>query len=148
MTKLKTFTIFALLLILSLPAYSLDKSDLNAKKMKKITGEILDIFVNGNSDDLRKYISIEWLNDKEVRVKDYKINNYSPKFYDIHYSGGDITVATIGGNEWMHLVIFKFTNERGTYRVVPRGFAEASKDYIDPWWYVSSYICSKKDEDK
>ena len=148
MTKFKTITIFfALLIFLSLPAYSLDKSDLNPKKMKGITSDILDIFVDGNSDNLRKYISVEWLDEKNINVKNYKINNYSPKFYEILYAGGDICVATIGGDEWMHLLIFKFTNERGTYRVVPRGFAESSKEYIDPWWHVSSYIGEKKDKD-
>lgn len=147
MTKLKSI-VFLLLLILSLPAFSFDKADLNPKKMKSITSDILDIFISGKSDVLRKHISREWLDEKNVDVREYKINNYSPKFYDIHYSGGDICVATIGGDSWSHLLVFKFTNERGTYRVVPRGFAEASKDYIDPWWYVSSYICSKKDEDR
>jgi hypothetical protein len=147
MNKLRTITIFALLLIFSLPAYSIDKSGLNEKKMKKVTSEILDIFMDGNSDNLRKYISREWLDEKNVDIREYKINNYSPKFYDIHYAGGDICVATIGGNEWLHLVIFKFTNERGIYSVVPRGFAEASNDYIDPWWYVSPYISESKEKD-
>lgn len=148
MTKLKMTVILSLLLLLSLPAFSYDKGDLNPKKMKNITTDILDIFVSGKSDDLKKYISREWLDEKNVNIGEYKINNYSPKFYNIHYAGGDICVATIGGENWSHLVIFKFTNELGTYRVVPRGFAEASKDYIDPWWYVKSYICSEKDEDK
>ncbi len=148
MHKLKTISIFVLLLVFSLPAYSLNKSDLNPARMKQITSEILDIFVKGNSDDLRKYISHEWLKEKEISVKNYSINNYSPTFYDIHYAGSDICVATIGGDTWMHLVIFKFTNEMGTYRVVPRGFAESSKEYIDPWWYVSSYISESKDKDK
>jgi hypothetical protein len=147
MNKLRTITIYALLLILSIPAFSIDKSGLNEKKMKKVTGEILDIFMDGNSDNLRKYISHEWLDEKDIDIRKYKINNYSPKFYDIHYAGGDICVATIGGESWLHLVIFKFTNERGIYRVVPRGFAEASKDYIDPWWYVSPYVSESKDKD-
>ena len=124
------------------------KSDLNAEKMKRITGDILDIFVNGKSDNLRKYISRDWIREKDINVQDYQINNYSPKYYDIHYAGGNISVATIGGDGWMHLVIFKFTNELGTYRVVPRGFADSNKEYIDPWWHVSSYIDKSMDEDK
>ncbi len=131
-----------------MPAYSIDKTDLNPAKMKKITTEILDLFVSGKSDDLRKYISRDWLSEKEIDVSKYSINNYSPTHYDIHYAGGDITVATIGGDTWMHLIIFKFTNEMGTYRVVPHGFAEANKEYIDPWWYVSAYITESKNEDK
>jgi len=154
MIKLKTLLIFLLAVILSgaevlsIPSAASGKADLNPEKMKKITGDILDIFVNGKSDNLRKYISRDWLREKDIDVQDYSINNYSPKHYDIHYAGGDICVATISGEGWMHLVIFKFTNETGTYRVVPRGFAEASKEYIDPWWYVSSYIDKKQDEDK
>ncbi len=148
MNKRRTFTIFILLIFLSLPVYSISKTGLNEKKMKNITSEILDIFMNGKTDNLRKYISLEWLDKKNVDVREYKINNYSPKFYDVLYAGGDICAATIGGDDWIHLLIFKFTNENGTYRIVPRGFAEASNDYIDPWWEVSPYICSKKDEDK
>ena len=148
MTKFKTVFILALLLLLSIPAYSYDKADLNPKKMRSVTTDILDLFVSGKSDDLRKYISRDWLSEKEIDVNKYSINNYSPTFYDIHYTGGDIAVATIGGDSWMHLVIFKFTNESGTYRVIPHGFAEASKDYIDPWWYVASYITDEHNKDK
>lgn len=148
MTKFKTIFIFSFLLLLWLPCYSSDRTDLNPKKMKSVTTEILDLFVSGKSDDLRKFISRYWLDEKEINVNKYSINNYSPKFYDIHYSGGDITVATIGGDGWIHLIIFKFTNESGTYRVVPHGFAESNKEYIDPWWYVAPYITSKLNEDK
>lgn len=148
MIKLKYILIITSLLLLSIPVFSFDKADLSPKKMRSVTGDILDLFVSGKSDNLRKYISHDWLSEKELDVSKYSINNYSPKFYDIQYSGGDITVATIGGDSWMHLIIFKFTNESGTYRVVPHGFAESNKEYIDPWWYVASYITSKQDEDK
>jgi hypothetical protein len=154
MIKLRTILIFLIAALLSgaeafsLPANPAGKTDLNPEKMKKITGEICDIFVSGKSDNLRKYISRDWLREKDLDVQDYKINNYSPKYYDIHYAGGDICVTTIGGDGWMHLVIFKFINETGVYRVVPRGFADSNKEYIDPWWYVSSYIDKKQDEDK
>ena len=154
MIKFKTMLLFLLLAFLStagartLPAGTTGASGLNPDKMKNITSDILDIFVSGESDHLRKYISRDWLREKDIDVQDYKINNYSPTFYDIHYAGGDICVATIGGSGWMHLLIFKFTNELGNYRVVPRGFAESNKEYIDPWWHVSSYIDKSMDEDK
>ena len=168
MLKLRTILLFLLTVILSgaevfsstplsstealsgaeVPNSSTSKADLNPDKMKRITGDILDIFVSGESDPLRKYISRDWLRKKDIDVQDYKINNYSPTFYDIHYAGGDICVATIGGESWMHLLIFKFTNELGNYRVVPRGFAEVNEEYIDPWWHVSSYISEKQDKDK
>ena len=154
MIKLKTVLLFLLLASLStagartLPAGTTGASGLNPDKMKNITSDILDIFVSGESDHLRKYISRDWLRKKDIDVQDYKINNYSPTFYDVHYAGGDICVATIGGESWMHLLIFKFTNELGNYRVVPRGFAEVNEEYIDPWWHVSSYISEKQDKDK
>ena len=154
MIKLKTILLFLLLASLStagartLPAGTTGASGLNPDKMKNITSDILDIFVSGESDHLRKYISRDWLREKDIDVQDYKINNYSPSFYDVHYAGGDICVATIGGSGWMHLLIFKFTNELGNYRVVPGGFAESNKEYIDPWWHVSSYISEKQDKDK
>jgi hypothetical protein len=154
MLKLRTILLFLLLSILStagartLPTGTAGASGLNPDKMKRITGDILDIFVSGESDHLRKYISRDWLRKKDIDVQDYKINNYSPTFYDVHYAEGDISVATIGGSGWMHLLIFRFTNELGTYRVVPRGYAESNKEYIDPWWHVSSYISKKQDKDK
>jgi uncharacterized membrane protein len=148
MTKIKIIFVLTLISILTIPAFSFDKSDLNASKMKSVTTDILDLFVSGKSDNLRKYISREWLDDKEISVSKYKINNYSPTYYDVHYAGGDICVATIGGEGWMHLLVFKFTNEAGTYRVVPHGFAESNKEYIDPWWHVSAYIGNKEKEDK
>jgi hypothetical protein len=148
MIKLKIIFVLVLVSILTLPVLSHSKTDLNPSRMKSVTSDILDLFVSGKSDNLRKYISQEWLDDKEISLSKYKINNYSPTYYNIHYAGGDICVATIGGDEWMHLLIFKFTNEAGTYRVVPHGFAESNKEYIDPWWYVSSYITDEHNKDK
>ena len=124
--------------------------DLNKKKMESITKEILEVFVNDSygekSDYLRKYISEDWLERKRLDVKKYKINNYSPDQYEILYSGADICVATIGSTSWLHLVVFKFTEEWGKYYVVPRGISEASSDYIDPWFFVKDYICDKNDQ--
>lgn len=124
--------------------------DLNTKKMEKITKDILEVFVDNKigekSDYLRKYISDDWLEKKRLNVIKFKINNYSPEYYNILYTGGDICVALIGGSSWLHLLIFKFTEEGTSYRVVPKGISEASNDYIDPWFYVKDYLCSDKEE--
>ncbi|MBZ0203874.1 MAG: hypothetical protein K8I03_12720 [Ignavibacteria bacterium] len=126
--------------------------DLNTKKMEQITSEILNVFVGDAPDKsklLRKYISEEWLDKKNLKISKYSINNYSPTTFEIIYSGADICVATISGESWSHLLVFKFTEEYGKYYVVPRGISEASSDYIDPWWKVNDYICNDtKSEDK
>ncbi len=131
---------------------SSNADDLNTKKMEQITSEILNVFVNDAADKsklLRKYISEEWLDKKKLDVKKYSINNYSPQSFEIIYSGADICVATISGESWSHLLVFKFTEEYSKYYVVPRGISEASSDYIDPWWKVNDYICNDtKTEDK
>lgn len=118
--------------------------DLNTKKMEQITKEILESMVKqeNTAEKLKKYISEDWLDKKNLNVKKYKINNYAPEQYEILYSGSDICIATIGGSSWAHLLIFKFSEEYGKYYVIPRGISEASSDYIDPWWSVKDYICS------
>lgn len=142
-------SVLILMLVFGLQAKS---DDLNTKKMEQITSEILNVFIGEAPDKsklLRKYISEEWLNKKKLDVKKYSINNYSPKSFEIIYSGADICVATISGESWSHLLVFKFTEEYGKYYVVPRGISEASSDYIDPWWKVNDYICNDtKTEDK
>lgn len=137
------FTIAVLLLIFA-ATVNIKADDLNKKKMEQVTKEILEMMVKGEntSEKLRKYISEDWLDSKKLNVKKYLINNYSPENYEILYSGGDICVATIGGSSWQHLLVFKFTEEYGAYKVIPRGISEASSEYIDPWSYVKDYICS------
>lgn len=124
--------------------------DLNKKKMEQVTKEILDQMVKGDnaSEKLRKYISEDWLEGKRLNVKKYLINNYSPENYEIVFTGGDICVATIGGKSWKHLLVFKFTEEYGKYKVIPKGISEASSEYIDPWNYVKDYICSYDDNNE
>jgi hypothetical protein len=126
--------------------------DLNTKKMELITKDILETMVKqeNTAEILRKYISEDWLEKKKLNIKKYKINNYSPQTYEIIYSGSDVCIATIGGSSWSHLLVFKFTEEWGKYKVVPRGISEASADYIDPWYSVKDYLCSEtiKEEEK
>ncbi|HEY3250003.1 MAG TPA: hypothetical protein VGK25_02685 [Ignavibacteria bacterium] len=141
-----------ILTVLFICAAVIKADDLNTRKMEQVTKEILEIFVSDKYTDkstpLRKYISEEWLDQKKLNVKKYKINNYGPQFYNIIYSGGDVCIATIGSESWLHLIVFKFTEEFGNYRVVPLGISKASSDYIDPWFYVQDYVCSEKEEEK
>jgi hypothetical protein len=140
-----------LILVLAfLFASNLKADELNTKKMEQVTKDILEVFVKDageKSNMLRKHISEEWLIKKNLNVKKYKINNYSPEYYNILYTGCDICVAVIGGASWAHLLVFKFTEENGIYRVVPMGISKASNDYIDPWWSVTDYVCSDKGEE-
>ncbi len=146
--KFIRFTLLAVILALVLNL-QIKAEDLNTKKMEKVTKEILEIMVKGDNagEKLRKYISDEWLDNKKLNVKKYLINNYSPESYEVLYSSGDVCIATIGGSSWKHLLAFKFTEEYGMYRVIPRGISEASNDYIDPWSYVKDYICNSNNED-
>lgn len=141
--KLIKFTI-AVLLVMFAVNVNVKADDLNKKKMEQVTREILEMMVKGDnaSEKLRKYISEDWLDSKKLNVKKYLINNYSPESFEILYAGGDVCVATIGGSSWQHLLVFKFTEEYGAYKVVPRGISDASSEYIDPWNYVKDYICN------
>ncbi len=143
--KLNRFTFLAILLALAIN-FSVKADDLNTKKMEQVTKEILEIMVKADNpgEKLRKYISDEWQDNKKINVKKYLINNYSPESYEVLYASGDVCIATIGGALWKHLLAFKFTEEYGMYRVVPRGISEASNDYIDPWSYVKDYICNSE----
>ncbi|MFC2093420.1 hypothetical protein ACFLSV_05920 [Bacteroidota bacterium] len=120
--------------------------DLSAFKMEMVTSKILDLFTNSDQDKLREYISVKWLEKEKLDVNAFKINNYYPDFYNILFSTSDVVIAEIGGEEWKHLLIFKFVDEDGEYRVIPKGISQASNDYIDPWWDVREYICREKDD--
>jgi hypothetical protein len=110
--------------------------DLNIRKMEQVTKDIIEIFVSDKYPDksvvLRQYISDEWLEKKRLNVNKYLINNYSPTKYEIIYSGSDICAATIGGDGWTHLLVFKFVEEGPAYRVIPKGISSVNNEYIDP----------------
>ena len=120
------------------------QDDLSPSKMKKVTSEILDIFVSGKTEQLTKYISREWLDEKNTNVNKYKINNYDPDRYYIAFAVSNVCAALIYGQSWTHLLVFKFTDEYGTYRLIPRGISEVDSEYIDPWWAVETYVCEHK----
>jgi hypothetical protein len=125
--------------------------DLNTARMEKATKEILEIFKSTTSDrskNLKKYISGEWIDRKNINMKDFKINTYAPDHYSILTSSGDICIASIGGESWEHLLIFKFTEEDGMYKVVPKGISKSSSDFIDPWCFVKEYVCKSTDKDE
>jgi hypothetical protein len=124
--------------------------DLNTRKMEQITKEICEIMVKGDNsgEKLKKYISEEWLDRKNINLKKYKINNYSPETFEIVYSGADVCIVTIGGSSWSHLLVFKFTEERGKYYVIPMGISTASSDYIEPWWSARDYLCKTTENEE
>lgn len=119
--------------------------DLTPDKMTKVASKILDLFTSPDQDKLRDYISESWLKKEGLDIKDYAINSYYPDDYLILWSTSNIVVVEIGGEEWKHLLIFKFIDEDGEYRVIPKGISQASNDYIDPWWDVREYICREND---
>jgi hypothetical protein len=137
-------------LLFSALTISVKADDLNKTKMEKVTRDILDMMVKGDdtSNKLKKFISEEWLDKKKIKIKNYLVNNYYPEYYEIVYTGSDICAAVIGGQSWSHLLIFKFTDENGIYRVVPMGISKASNEYIDPWYYVKDYLCTPYEKDK
>ena len=110
-------------------------------KMKIVTQEILNAFQisSVSTSSLGKFISQEWIEDNGIQLKNYNINSYSPTGYDILLIFDRYVVAEISGESWSHILVFKFINEDGVYRIIPRGVSEASKDYIDPWYDVKQY---------
>ena len=131
-----------LLFFVSVTVYSKPVvDDLSPMKMEKATSEILDLFMGEETYKLRDYISVEWLESEGLNIMDYSVNSYYPDNYSILFTISDVVVVEIGGEEWKHVLIFKFTDEDGVYRVIPKGIAMGSDDYIDPWWDVREYIC-------
>ncbi len=143
LNKILLFIFFLSAILASCSFTKAKADDLNTARMEKATKEILEIFMSktSNPKDLRKYISGEWLDKKNINLKDFKINTYFPDHYSILTSSADICIVTLGGDSWEHLLIFKFTDEDGMYKVVPMSISKSSSDYIDPWWYVDEFIC-------
>ncbi len=115
-------------------------------KMQIVVQEVLNAFKSQaiSTSVLGKYISLEWLDENNLDVKDFKINSYAPTYYDIQLMFDRYVIAEIGGDSWSHLLVFKFINEDGVYRLIPRGISTVSEDYIDPWYEVKSY--TRQDE--
>ncbi|MBC8484600.1 MAG: hypothetical protein H8D45_00990 [Bacteroidetes bacterium] len=144
----KLFLVLLLVFIAAATTHSKPAiDDLSPFKMEMTTAEILDLFTSPDKDKLRDYISEKWLEEEGLDVNIFKINNYYPDFYNILFSTSDVVIAEIGGDGWTHVLIFKFTDEDGEYRVIPKGISMASEDYIDPWWDVWEYICREPIDD-
>jgi hypothetical protein len=118
--------------------------ELSPEEMKRVTSEMLDIFISGKTGDLQQYISHQWLKDKNINISEYKISSYSPVRYYIAFALSNVCVAMLYCSSWTHLLVFKFTDENGTYRVIPRGINEGDNEYIDPWWDIEMYVCEHK----
>ncbi|MBC8490381.1 MAG: hypothetical protein H8D45_30570 [Bacteroidetes bacterium] len=143
----KVILILLLTFIATTTSYSKPTNDdLTPDKMTKVASEILDLFTSPDQDKLRDYISESWLKKEDLEIKDYTINSYYPDDYFILWSTSNIVIVEIGGEEWKHLLIFKFVDEDGIYRVIPKGLSMGGNDYIDPWWDVREYICREKDD--
>jgi hypothetical protein len=130
----------------SLPA-SLFAGDLDKLKMEAITTKVLDIFKAQSSDkseQMKKYISRTWISENEINLKKYKINTYAPTYYTIYGCGSDFCIAEIGGEKWAHILVFQFTEENGSYRLVPMGISTVSNDYIEPWMFVKNNFYDKQ----
>lgn len=141
MNTLKIFSTGLLLIFLTSLSFS-QIDGLSEKKMKETTKQILEIFKDSKAGNLKDYISDEWIDKKNINLKKYKINNYTPEEFEVLVASGDLCVATIGGKSWKHLVAFRFTEEYGKYKVIPKGISESSSDYVDPWWFVKDYVCN------
>lgn len=135
--------LFLLVVFLTVPfaANAQDEEVYPELKMKIVVQEVLNAFKMSSvsTSTIGKHISNEWLQDNEIQLANYKINSYSPEEYNIVAIYDRYVVATVGGQDWEHLLIFKFINEDGVYRLIPKGISSAENSYIDPWYYVSEY---------
>jgi hypothetical protein len=138
MKKLFLLFVFVVLPVL---ANAQDEEVYPPLKMKIVTQEILNAFQisSVSTSSLGKFISQEWIEDEGIQLKNYNINSYSPTSYDILMIFDRYVVAEISGDGWSHLLLFKFIDEDGVYRIIPGGISESSSDYIDPWYEVKQY---------
>jgi hypothetical protein len=140
MKKILFITLFCFLTTATTYPKTFD-DDLSPFEMERVTTEILVLFTSPDKDKLRDYISEKWLEKEGLDVKAFTINSYSPNIFNILFSTSDIVVVEIGRENWKHVLIFKFINEDGEYRAIPKGISRDSDDYIDPWWDIKEYIC-------
>lgn len=149
---MKPINIILLLLglFLYLPAGSYAKEnpdDLSPAKMESVAKRFLDSFVKGTTNTLKKHISEDWVDENNIKMSKYTLNSYAPETYEILFTTSNVVVAVIKGESWAHLMMFKFTDEGGTYRLMPKGVSKVSAEYIDPWWEVVEYFKTPSEED-
>ncbi|MCB0721136.1 MAG: hypothetical protein KDC42_02425 [Ignavibacteriae bacterium] len=134
---------FFLILFFAIPVFANAQSEevYPPLKMKIVVQEILNSFQMSSvsTSSIGKHISQEWLEENNINLKNYNINSYAPTSYEIELIFDRYVVAQIRGESWGHLLVFKFIDEDGVYRIIPKGISSASNDYIDPWYDVQQY---------
>lgn len=140
----KLFLLIALVMAfitMPLAANAQDEDVYPELKMKIVAQEVLNAFKMNSvsTSTIGKHLSHEWLEEEGIQLANYKINSYSPEEYEIIAIYDRYVIATVGGAEWEHLLIFKFINEDGVYRLIPKGISPAENSYIDPWYAITEY---------
>ena len=134
---------FFLILFFAIPVFANAQSEevYPPLKMKIVVQEILNSFQMSSvsTSSIGKHISQEWLEENNINLKNYNINSYAPTSYEIELIFDRYVVAQIRGESWGHLLVFKFIDEDGVYRIIPKDISSASNDYIDPWYDVQQY---------
>lgn len=143
---MKKFLLLFLFIAVPVIASAQDDEVYPPVKMKIVVQEILNAFQMNSvsTSSIGKHISQEWIDEYEINLRNYKINSYSPTSYEIELIFDRYVVAQIKGEGWGHLLVFKFIDEDGVYRVIPKGISSSSKDYIDPWYDVQQYNIENK----
>lgn len=139
---MKKFLSLFLFIVVPVIANAQDNEDVYPPlKMKIVAQEILNAFQISavSTSSIGKHISHEWLEENEIQLNNFKINSYNPTSYEIGPIFDRYVMAQINGDGWGHMLIFKFINEDGVYRIIPMGISTSSNDYIDPWYQVQQY---------
>ena len=101
---------------------SAEAQNLSTTRMKRTAAQILYLFKSGKTENLHNFISERWISRNRISdIKAYKINSYTPEYYDIYAVSGNIVVAEIGSNNksWVHILVLRFTEEEGQYKLIP-----------------------------
>lgn len=138
---MKKFLLLIVFIAVPMIANAQDEEVYPPLKLKIVAQEILNAFQMNSvsTSSIGKHISQEWIEENEIQLNKYKINSYSPTSYEIGPIFDRYVIAQISGDSWGHLLVFKFINEDGVYRIIPKGISTASNDYIDPWYDVWQY---------
>lgn len=113
--------------------------------MEKVVSEFCECMVKQCDDP--EYVTIlapSFATKNGIKYADFEINHYSPKSFDIDSSNPKtgLVITRIHGADkgWTHRVTWKVVLEDGMYYILPLEINESSKEFIDPWQKVDSYI--------
>lgn len=114
-------------------------------EMEKVVSGFCSCMVQQCSDpDYVQYLAPSFAEKQKIRYADYEINNYSPKTFDIDSSNPStgVVITRVHGADhgWTHRITWKVVVENGKHYILPGGINESSKEFIDPWTKVDSYI--------